>query len=78
MEQQQQAQALKRKPHVVVATPGRLAALLETDSSLAAGETAGLALFGGFVLQNRLQLLACSVWPRSFSAGGWFALVLHA
>jgi hypothetical protein len=47
MEQQQQAQAIKRKPHVVVATPGRLAALLETDSGLAAGTiTAQLAPVG--------------------------------
>jgi superfamily II DNA/RNA helicase len=37
MEQQAQAQAVKRKPHVVVATPGRLAALLEADAGLAAG-----------------------------------------
>jgi superfamily II DNA/RNA helicase len=38
VEQQQQAQALARRPHVVVATPGRLAALVQADSSLGAGE----------------------------------------
>ncbi|WIA11123.1 hypothetical protein OEZ85_011266 [Tetradesmus obliquus] len=37
VEQQQQAQALARRPHVVVATPGRLAALVQSDSSLGAG-----------------------------------------
>jgi superfamily II DNA/RNA helicase len=51
MEQQAQAQALKRKPHVVVATPGRLAALLEADAGLAAG--------GGGVL---LMRVACWCW----------------
>jgi hypothetical protein len=39
VEQQQQAQALARRPHVVVATPGRLAALVQADSSLGAGES---------------------------------------
>lgn len=33
-----QAQALARRPHIVVATPGRLAALIESDRSLADGE----------------------------------------
>ncbi|KAF6264188.1 DEAD-domain-containing protein [Scenedesmus sp. NREL 46B-D3] len=37
VEQQQQAQALARRPHVVVATPGRLAALVQADGSLGAG-----------------------------------------
>eukprot|EP00775_Hariotina_reticulata_P006637 gene6637-6864_t len=32
-----QAQALARRPHIVVATPGRLAALIESDRSLADG-----------------------------------------
>jgi hypothetical protein len=43
VEQQQQAQALARRPHVVVATPGRLAALVTADSSLGAGEAAAAA-----------------------------------
>lgn len=33
---QAQAQALSKRPHVVIATPGRLAALLGSDASLAA------------------------------------------
>lgn len=37
VEQQQQAKALARRPHVVVATPGRLAELVDTDASLKKG-----------------------------------------
>lgn len=37
MEQQQQARELMRRPHVVIATPGRLASLLASDSGLAKG-----------------------------------------
>jgi hypothetical protein len=51
VEQQQQAQALARRPHVVVATPGRLAALVQADSSLGAGENS-----------RDWQDACCSVW----------------
>eukprot|EP00879_Flechtneria_rotunda_P013446 GHRR01014039.1.p1 GENE.GHRR01014039.1~~GHRR01014039.1.p1 ORF type:complete len:452 (+),score=134.02 GHRR01014039.1:87-1358(+) len=37
LDMQQQAQALARRPHVVVATPGRLAALIQADNSLGEG-----------------------------------------
>lgn len=53
VEQQQQAQALARRPHVVVATPGRLAALVQSDSSLGAGERSRQG-----VAENVRQILA--------------------
>jgi hypothetical protein len=37
LEMQAQARALAARPHVVVATPGRLRGLLAADASLAAG-----------------------------------------
>lgn len=36
LDMQQQAKELARRPHVVVATPGRLRALLQADADLAA------------------------------------------
>lgn len=37
MEQQQQAKQLAQRPHVVIATPGRLAELIDTDDGLRRG-----------------------------------------
>lgn len=37
LDMQQQAKELSRRPHVVIATPGRLRALLELDAQLARG-----------------------------------------
>lgn len=37
VEQQSQAKQLARRPHVVIATPGRLAELIDTDSGLKKG-----------------------------------------
>lgn len=37
MEQQTQAKQLAKRPHVVIATPGRLAELIDTDDGLKKG-----------------------------------------
>ena len=80
---QAQGRELARKPHVVIATPGRLAALLQADPDLATGfknikflvSRVGMA---GWVGGHAVADVACKHQGEHGWVGGWACWGVHA